>query len=86
MDSLTISLAMGIFALPAAAIFIIVYICISEIKTRKQRKIFIASVKRCKEIHGCEFTSKVLSKCIEGRLPYESMISVLQHHIEGEKQ
>jgi hypothetical protein len=80
MSSIEFTFLLAIFALPAALIFLVVYMIVVDIRITKERKAFHAAVEQCKEACGAEFTSKVLGKCVEGRLPYKSMIDVLNYH------
>lgn len=79
MSSIEFTLLLATFALPAAMMFLVVYMIVVDIRIAKERKAFLAAVERCKETCGAEFTSKVLNRCVEGRLPYKSMIEALDY-------
>lgn len=80
MSSIEFTFLIATLALPAALIFLVVYMIVVDIRIAKECKAFNAAVEQCKEACGAEFTIKVLDKCIEGRLPYKSMIEVLNYH------
>ena len=85
MSGIEIAILMGFFSLPAAAASIAVVMIVGDIKSSKQRKHFNKLVERCKQCHGISFTKKLLEKCIDSRLPMESMISVFEHHCQTPK-
>lgn len=86
MNNIMFSIILSTFALPAALIFLVVYIIVTDIKIAKKRKALKLAVQQCKEECGVALTMKLLDRCIQAKLPYESMIEVLDHARSLEQQ
>jgi hypothetical protein len=73
-----IAFLMGMFALPVAAIIILITMGIIDYKYSKKKKYFNSLIEVSKEKNGITFTRQVLEKCVN--LPLDSMINVFEHH------
>lgn len=78
-----LSIILGMFALPVAAIGILVIVIVGDIKSQKRMKHFEAAMHKCIKVRGWEFTHKLMDRCSKAQLPVDNRIELLEHFIQA---
>ena len=76
-----LSIILGMFALPAAALGILVIVIVGDIKSQREMKRFDSAVQKCIEVRGFGLTYRTLQRCKESNLPVKNRIEVLEYCI-----
>lgn len=79
MMGLQIVLIMGMCALPAAALIIVVTCIVQDIQSNRQLKYFKKLLYQHREVYGIGWNQTMMSK-MQG-LPVESRIRILEHQL-----
>lgn len=79
MIGMKISLIMGMLALPAAVIIILIVCVVGEIQSDRQAKRFETALRQCESVRGWEFTSHLLNRCSENNIPVCDQTELLEY-------
>lgn len=79
MIGMKIALIMGMLALPAAVIIILIVCVVGEIQSDRRMKRFETALRQCESVRGWEFTSHLLNQCSENNIPVCDQTELLEY-------